>query len=78
MALEAELKTYQEHLSELLVDEGKFALIHGEEVARVFDTYADAIKSGYDKFKLTPFMVKRIEAVEQIQYFTRPLGPCRT
>jgi len=32
---------------QLLANEGKFVLIHGEEIAGVFDTYHDALKIGY-------------------------------
>ncbi|MEK6798389.1 MAG: hypothetical protein AABZ12_05465 [Planctomycetota bacterium] len=78
MALERELKTYQRELANLLQHEGRFVLVHGSEVAGVFDTYDDAIRAGYDKYGLDPFLVKRVEAIEQIQSFTRPLDPCRT
>jgi hypothetical protein len=71
MALEKELETYKKNLSRLVADEGKFALVHGEEVAGVFGTYEDALKEGYQKFGLTPFLVKKIQAVEQVQYITR-------
>lgn len=74
MALEQELKTYEAKLHELLPDNaGKFVLIQGEQVAGVWDTYQDALKAGYEKFKLTPFLVKRIQGVEQVQFFTRDL-----
>mgnify|MGYP001558119568 CR=1 FL=1 len=71
MALEKELAIYKQKLPELMVvDEGKFVLIHGEEVT-VFDTYADAIKEGYDRYKLDPFLVQKIGAAEKIQFVTR-------
>ena len=38
--------------------EGKFALIQGDTVAGIWDTYEDAIKEGYQQFGLTkPFLV---------------------
>ena len=76
--LEREIKTSNEQLADLLQHEGKFVLIHDSEVAGVYDTYSDALKAGYEKFGLKPFLVKKIQAVEQIQYFTRDLGSCRT
>jgi hypothetical protein len=78
MALEKEMQTYERELPNLLQQEGKFALIHGVEVGGVYDTYEDALKAGYEKYGLGPFLVKRIQAVEQVQFFTRDIVPCRT
>jgi len=77
MALEVELKTYEENLPDLLAQEGKFVLIRENQVLGVLDTYKDAIQVGYEKCGLTPFLVKRIQAVDQVQYFTRDIAPCR-
>ena len=70
-ALEKELETYREKLPSLLLQEGKFALIHGDEVTGTFDTYADALAEGYKLFKLEPFLVKQIQAVEQAHFIAR-------
>ena len=78
MALERELKTYNDHLPEWKEHEGKFALIHGDDVIDFFTTYEDAIKVGYDKFKLEPFLVKQIQTVEVVQFITRFSDPCVT
>jgi len=78
MAPEREITTYGRELPNLLQHEGKFALIHGQEVAGVYASYEDALKVGYEKFGLEPFLVKRIQAVEQVQFFARDLDPCRT
>jgi len=78
MALEQELETYKAKLAELTANEGKFVLIQGSDVAGVFDTYADAIKEGYEKFGLKPFLVKQIHAVERIQFVSRFIDPCLT
>ena len=64
MALEKELATYKAKLPELKANAGKFVLIHGDDVVDTFSSYDDALKCGYDKFGLEPFLVKRIEAVE--------------
>jgi hypothetical protein len=79
MALEKELETYKRKLAELLANEGegKFALIHGDDVVDVFGTYEDAIKEGYAKFSLQPFLVKQIEATERVHFVSRLL-PCLT
>lgn len=77
MALETELETYKAKLPELLQEEGKFVLIHGDQVIDTFGTYEDAVKEGYAKFKLEPFLVKQIQAVEQVHFISRLLD-CHT
>lgn len=74
MALEQELKTYQRELPSLLPQQGKFALIQDDRVIDVFGTYEDALKAGYKVAGLNPFMVKQIQAVEQVQFITRDIG----
>lgn len=79
MALERELQTYKRKLAELAPQEGRYVLIHEDEVVGVYTSYEDALKEGYDKFGLTPFLVKKIQAVEQVQYVTRYITfPCPT
>jgi hypothetical protein len=77
MALEKELKTYNEQLPKLLAQEGKFVLIKGDKVIDVFATYEDAIKEGY-KAGLESFLVKKIQATEEIHFFTRSILPSAT
>lgn len=70
--LATELKTYQEKLPTLLGQQGKFVLIHGEEVDGVFDTYAEAMNAGYEKHGLDKaFFVRKISPVEQVLFFSR-------
>ena len=75
MALEKELETYRQKLSELREKEGKFALVHGDEVADVFSSYEDALKEGYRKYGLEPFLVKKIEVEEKVQFISRFVDP---
>lgn len=75
MPLETEMKTYREKLAELREHEGKFVLIHGTEVVDFFSTYDDAIKEGYQQFGVTPFLVKRVEAAEQMLFISRFVDP---
>jgi hypothetical protein len=75
MALEKELETYKAKLPELKANEGKFVLIKGDSIVNVFSTYEDAIKEGYSKFGLEPFLVKQIHALEQVQFISRLLDP---
>ena len=72
--LETELATYQAKLQELTKDEGKFVVIRGEDI-RIFDTYEDAIKHGYEQFGLEPFLVKKIASNEPVFHFTRQILP---
>jgi hypothetical protein len=75
----AELATYDHHREELIcASEGKFVLIRGEEIAGVWDTYADALEAGYEKYGLSPFLVKQVRGIEQVQVFTRGIVPCRS
>lgn len=78
MALEKELEAYKKKLPELLGHEGKFALFQGDDFVDVYTSYEDAVKAGYDKFKLEPFMVKQIQAVEQVQFISRFYDPALT
>lgn len=76
MVLERELETYKAKLDTLKQHEGKFVLIQGGDVVDVFTSYDDAIKEGYQKFKLQPFLVKQIHAIEQVQFVSRFVDPC--
>jgi hypothetical protein len=75
MALEKELETYRSKLPELHEEQGKFALIQGELLAGVYGTYEDALKAGYEKFGLNPFLVKQIQVIEQVQFVSRLVVP---
>lgn len=78
MALEKELETYRQKLTEMLDQEGKYALIHGCELADVYTSYEDALKEGYRRYGLEPFLVKKIEAIEKVQFISRFVDPqCR-
>lgn len=78
MILEAEIETYNGCLSDLLADEGKYVLIQKTKILGTFDTYNDAIKAGYERCGLEPFLVKQIQAVDQVHFITRELGSCPT
>ena len=75
MSLEKELEAYKKKLPELLGQEGKFVLFHGEALVGVYTSYEDAVKAGYEKFKLQPFLVRQIQAVDQVQFVSRLFGP---
>lgn len=72
MPLEKELATYKNKLPELLAQEGKFVLIHGDTVVATYSTYEDAVKDAYSRLGVdTPFLVKQIQAVEQVHFISR-------
>ena len=78
MPLETEIKTYNEKLSEMLGHVGKFVLIHENTVDGYFESYADALKAGYDAYDEGAFLVKRIAPAEQVAFFTRDFSfECR-
>jgi hypothetical protein len=75
-ALSKEISTYNRELSRLLgSDEGRFVLIIGDEVISTFDTYADAVKMGYAKAGVSPFLVKKVAQVDEVSNFSRALRP---
>ena len=80
MALETETATYVRELPKLAEHEGKFVVIQGDKVIGIFVSYEDALQVGYEKCGLVPFMVKRIQTMEQIQFFSRDVcfEPCPT
>lgn len=76
--LQIELETFEKIKGTLLPQEGKYAVVYGTELLGVFDTYDDALKVGYEKCALKPFLVKKIEIIEPINYFFRDVFSCRT
>jgi hypothetical protein len=68
MALESEVAYYKTHKEEFLEHEGKFVVIHGEDVAGFWETYEDALQVACREFGLQPFLIKKIEAKEQKHY----------
>jgi len=79
MALEQELETYKNKLAEFQGNEGRFVLIRGDQVVDMYSTYEDAIKEGYAKFGVnSPFLVKQIQAIQQVQFISRFVDPCHT
>ena len=75
MALEKEIATYKAKLPTLKDQQGKFVLIKGDDVIGTFSSYEDAIKEGYAKFALEPFLVKQVNAFEQAQFISRLIAP---
>ena len=68
MVLARELETYREKLPELLQHEGKYVVIFGTSVVDIFATYEDALRHGYRRFGLEPFLVRQIHATEPVVF----------
>ena len=72
--LAAELDTYQEHRERLLgTAEGKFVLIHKDQVLGMFDSEPDAIRQGYQQLGNVPFLVKQVVQIEEVLSFVSNL-----
>ena len=69
--LATELGTYKRLLPTLLKDEGKYAVIKGEQLIGIFDSYSDALAEGYKVAKLDAFLVKIISGTDTVAYFSR-------
>ena len=74
-----ELSTYERE-KELLVNgnEGRYVVIRDDIVAGIWDTYEDALKAGYERFGLEQFLVKQIQGIDRIQFFTRDIEICQS
>ena len=74
MALEQELTTFHEQKQHLLEKyKDRFVLMKGDDVIADFASRSDALREGYKQFGTSAFLVKKVEEVEQVNFFTRPL-----
>jgi hypothetical protein len=65
---EEERAAYEARKPELLTKHaGKFVLIHGGEIAGVFDTDVNALQAGYERFGPVPLLIEQVlpQAPEQ-------------
>jgi hypothetical protein len=68
-ALAQEIATYRNRLPELLLrQEGQYVLIKGSDVAGVFRDRSEALREGYQRFGVVPFLVRQIVASEPVVY----------
>ena len=66
--LETELAYFEAHRSEWLQHhEGKFALIRGEKLSGVFDSWQNAYESGVNEWGIVAFLVKQILPQDPIE-----------
>jgi hypothetical protein len=68
LAIKREIRTYRRELPRLLAEgqEGRFALIKGDEVVSVWDTFDDAYQAGRERFGMEAFIAQPIE----VRYLT--------
>jgi hypothetical protein len=74
--LKDELRTFESRRDELLgTSLGRWVLIHDGDLVGAFETQADAINVGYQRFGNVPFLVKQVVPVEVPQdYVSNHLG----
>lgn len=68
-ALAAERAAFRSHLPELAREhDGEFVLIKGGEIIGTFDHHETALREGYRKFGIVPFLVRQVAAFEPAVY----------
>ncbi|MHB1799964.1 MAG: hypothetical protein ACYCUI_17030 [Vulcanimicrobiaceae bacterium] len=76
--LQRELAAFEHQLPGLLGTpgaQGKYAVIYGDQVLGMYDTYADALQLGYQTAGANGhFLVKRISPAETVAYYSRDLA----
>lgn len=62
-----EWRAYKREVLRLLAEghAGRYALVKGDEVVSVWDTFRDAKQAGYEQFGMTPFLVREIQFTER-------------
>jgi hypothetical protein len=72
--LDREWETLQANLPALLEkEEGRYVLIHQDQIVGAWDSKAEALDEGYRRFLFEPFMVHRIVADEKPIFVPRGL-----
>ena len=71
-----EIDYYHRHLKDWEGRDGEFILIKEESVVDFFSSYDDALKAGYQKFGLEPFLVKQINTIDRGSFISRSILPC--
>ena len=72
--LDIEWETFEGHREELVGrSEGKYVLIHEDQILGVFESQQDAISQGYERLGNVPFLVKQIARFDAPQNFVTNL-----
>jgi hypothetical protein len=60
-ALAEEMATYRDHHAQLMLEHGgQFVLIRGTELCGTFPDRSSALRDGYSRFGVVPFLVRHI------------------
>lgn len=75
------LAIYEKEKARLMAEgsTGKFALVGDGKIVGVWETYEDALQSGYERFGVdAKFLVKKIQGpIDGILFFSRDLNACQ-
>lgn len=69
--LEQEMAVYEKNLENWIDREGLYVLIQGSDVCGFFEDYVEAVREGYARFGIAPFLVKQVRRRPQVQAVTR-------
>jgi hypothetical protein len=73
-AMAEEIATYHNHLPQLLGEQaGRFVLIRGADVLGTFPDRSAALREGYRRFGVVPFLVRQIADPEPAVYLPNVL-----
>lgn len=73
-----ELNRYIQELPNMSDKEGLFVLIHKDNPFDFYHSFDDALKAGYERFGLEPFLVQQVALNPTPLNFFREIGlPCR-
>jgi hypothetical protein len=68
-ALAEEMAAFRARLPGLVPEhEGEFVLIKGGEIVGIFDRHEAALREGYRRFGIAPFLVRRVAVLEPTVY----------
>jgi hypothetical protein len=72
-SLANELATFEQERSRLIAagEEGRWVLIHGNQVVGTWETCGDAVQVGHERFGLEPFLVDRIQTEPRVVRVSR-------
>jgi hypothetical protein len=78
--LATEIATFARELPRLLAndEEGRWVVIHLEELIGIWDTVDDALQSGYERFPLEPFLVRQLRSEQSAAHVPGQRMSCQS
>jgi uncharacterized protein YuzE len=65
--LKVELEFFEQHHKEWFEHHAdKIALVHGRKVYGFYDNYENALKAGYDRLGIVPFLLKEVQFKDDV------------